>query len=626
MSDPILPYPEITPIPNNEPTASPSLWNARYAQVDENFKALAAAIDLYLAHPDAHPQLQAAVKAAESARDAALIQAGVYVDEPTGRAAVADGQAFKVQGSGDVAAYEYRRIDASKSEPITSYPSKSGVDTADNLRGRFEDFDGTYLLKWLTPLRKRLMAIRQDGTLIAKLGISLGIGNGLTFLRQSDGTYKLGLGVKENVLPVGQAEIDASNELDWLHVIRTPLRKWLFGIRKDGSTQIAKLHHEIMGGMANSSRFFVRVVRDEKGWHYLSVFDRKTGISSSVAKTVGSSKVAPCISGERWLTYSTMKNREVTQEAYDLIDKESVPLESTTSFALWGDSLTAPGSGYGDTFASLMTGYLVSINGIGGQRSFQVAGRQGAVINSYNELTIPSGQIPASGSVACNPNYMYSGPPGGTNSARISVAGITGILTTSVSSGGAVTTTFSRDVEGPAVNVTNPVKFSPESGLGNQYTPLKDLRRRITFIYIGANDVGKSDYSQEFVLSQIDAMVSNLRAVCAKYLVLGATNAWGNLPVSQGGTRSDDATSQKYMDQIEALNAALKSKYDSLFFDTHAELAVTPGYSNTYTVLGKNYSVLTNVVSNDGVHYTTVGKNVIANGLKTVLNNKGWIV
>jgi len=66
--------------------------------------------------------------ATASARDAALIQAGVYTTEALGRAAVADGQAFKVQGSGDVAAYEYRRVDASTSTLIATYPSKTYID------------------------------------------------------------------------------------------------------------------------------------------------------------------------------------------------------------------------------------------------------------------------------------------------------------------------------------------------------------------------------------------------------------------------------------------------------------------------------------------------------------------
>lgn len=72
---------------------------------------------------------QAARNGAEAARDAALIQAGVYVDEPTGRAAVLDGQAFKVQGSGSVAAYEYRRVSSSSSTLIAIYPASGYVDS-----------------------------------------------------------------------------------------------------------------------------------------------------------------------------------------------------------------------------------------------------------------------------------------------------------------------------------------------------------------------------------------------------------------------------------------------------------------------------------------------------------------
>lgn len=68
-----------------------------------------------------------AKNAAELAKDASLIQAGVYVDEPTGRAAVVDGQAFKVQGTGDIAALEYRRTSSSASVLIAIYPAASYI-------------------------------------------------------------------------------------------------------------------------------------------------------------------------------------------------------------------------------------------------------------------------------------------------------------------------------------------------------------------------------------------------------------------------------------------------------------------------------------------------------------------
>ncbi|HMM72862.1 MAG TPA: hypothetical protein PKC22_11710, partial [Rhodocyclaceae bacterium] len=35
-----LPHSTITPIPNNEPEAVPSLWNTRYEEIDENFASL----------------------------------------------------------------------------------------------------------------------------------------------------------------------------------------------------------------------------------------------------------------------------------------------------------------------------------------------------------------------------------------------------------------------------------------------------------------------------------------------------------------------------------------------------------------------------------------------------------
>jgi hypothetical protein len=72
-------------------------------------------------------QVNSATVAALAARDAALIQAGVYATEALGRAAVADGQAFKVQGHGDVAAYEYRRTNSDASVLIAAYPSASAL-------------------------------------------------------------------------------------------------------------------------------------------------------------------------------------------------------------------------------------------------------------------------------------------------------------------------------------------------------------------------------------------------------------------------------------------------------------------------------------------------------------------
>jgi lysophospholipase L1-like esterase len=91
----------------------------------------ALATEAHNHNPAAHPELTDFVtdeaNRAEAAVNAALIQAGVYVDEATGRAAVADGVAFKVQGSGDVAAFEYRRVNSGSSTLIATYPAAAAV-------------------------------------------------------------------------------------------------------------------------------------------------------------------------------------------------------------------------------------------------------------------------------------------------------------------------------------------------------------------------------------------------------------------------------------------------------------------------------------------------------------------
>jgi hypothetical protein len=56
-----------------------------------------------------------------------------YVDEPTGRAAVTNGAFFKVQGSGDVATYEYQRINSTTSVLVATFPSLNAAAPAYSL-------------------------------------------------------------------------------------------------------------------------------------------------------------------------------------------------------------------------------------------------------------------------------------------------------------------------------------------------------------------------------------------------------------------------------------------------------------------------------------------------------------
>lgn len=130
-----------TPVTENAPnditwlvetsTATPSIWlkgGGSWIVIGTDLSSSIAAAQQALADTVVAKDVTLLAKtAAESARDAAIIGAGVYVDEPTGRAAVADGVAFKVQGSGDVAAYEYRRVNSGSSTLIATYPAAAAV-------------------------------------------------------------------------------------------------------------------------------------------------------------------------------------------------------------------------------------------------------------------------------------------------------------------------------------------------------------------------------------------------------------------------------------------------------------------------------------------------------------------
>ena len=74
---------------------------------------------------DAAGSIVAYVKTSGARVDATDVR--LYPDEPTGRAAVANGVAFRVQGAGDVAAYEYRRVNSASSTLIATYAAAASV-------------------------------------------------------------------------------------------------------------------------------------------------------------------------------------------------------------------------------------------------------------------------------------------------------------------------------------------------------------------------------------------------------------------------------------------------------------------------------------------------------------------
>lgn len=177
---------------------------------------------------------------AESARDAAIIGSGVYVDEPTGRAAVADGEAFKVQGSGEIAAYEYRRVDALSSTLIATYPSISALSVANRTSEVFYVNGQEVLYAIVDSANRALAYIDVEGIVYGKLPISSS--NGITLTRLANGAYTIELNDSAIDFSYGNSDLLAA-------IVDSAGRK-LFSVNLDGTVIVEKLGITASGGMA----------------------------------------------------------------------------------------------------------------------------------------------------------------------------------------------------------------------------------------------------------------------------------------------------------------------------------------------------------------------------------------
>jgi len=128
-------------------TATTQAATATAQAVIATAQAVSTAADLVQTSADS-AQTTADAATAAAARDAALIQAGVYTTEALGRAAVADGQSFKVQGNGNIAAYEYRRTNSTTSVLIASYPSIAAVDNLKTLAGKYNGWPDPFFRRF----------------------------------------------------------------------------------------------------------------------------------------------------------------------------------------------------------------------------------------------------------------------------------------------------------------------------------------------------------------------------------------------------------------------------------------------------------------------------------------------
>lgn len=100
------------------------------------------------------------------------------------------------------------------------------------------DNAASYIFAIVDAAKRRLAAWTADGTMLAKLGVSVGVANGLTFTRNADLTYTLSLGTVQGELPLSGSKIKGAYDNDnYLWGVTDSIGRRMLTIYLDGTVE-----------------------------------------------------------------------------------------------------------------------------------------------------------------------------------------------------------------------------------------------------------------------------------------------------------------------------------------------------------------------------------------------------
>jgi hypothetical protein len=295
----------------------------------------------------------------------------------------------------------------------------------------------------------------------------------------------------------------------------------------------------------------------------------------------------------------------IIQEATDAAVLASNP-SATVPLVLWGDSMTAAGSGYGDKLAA-EAGVAVRIQGIGGQGTPSISARQGGYPSF---ATFPNDTIPASGAATVTVStIVYSSSSGtGTSSGHVTISGVPGTLARDNATN---VHTFTRDAAGTAVwsPPTSPI-ITDEATLN---------RGQIAVIWSGRNSF--KTMTPEDIVFHISQMVAYMTAGKKNFLVL-------EIAPTDAEVSSPSPTADRV--KLDTLNALLLKTFPHNFLPVArylrgpalADMGLTPTAQDTTDIAN---GVTPTSLRGDTLHLNSTGNTAAARFVSNTLKAKGWI-
>lgn len=581
---------------------------------------------------------QTARVGAESARDASLIQAGVYVDEPTGRAAVADGVAFKVQGLGDIAAYEYRRTNSAASVLIASYPSKFAIDNKKIGLNR-----STRWIYAIVDANKRILfGINSLGKSFASslsvaimtVTTSFGIGS-LTYRISRSSKYPLVYLAADHKTVLGGLDKDGY----WFWRVRAvasdlmastlAIGSTLFRLQRSGKYPLAYLaadHRTLIGGLDREGYWFWRtrpirritaaastkfsaytVISANAANCKIYAQDASTGMLSKVYDGAVYYEITQVV-GSDILCRDAMNNVVTFSSNAGPSNKLLAPVDKIMAI---GDSLTG-GAMDGPTLIEYPTrlkalidaargtgSFEVNNTGVGGQTASEIAARFGGatVILTITGNTIP--EMITAGTYVYTPVMTRNLNPL-TSQGFVSmpgwIAGVQVYLTRNSDNSYKV----SRLYPGASVTVPSSATFVPDFEFAWN-SP--DLRQRVSILWLGQN--GVSTTSPTDLIAYLMGCVAQLKTVNTRFLI-------PTIVTAETGSLVAD------------LNAAIRSAYPGNIVEVRSMLMANGNGGATDNADIASGNVPTSLRL-DGIHLNAAGHDLVAQLFFNTLTSKGWI-
>lgn len=283
------------------------------------------------------------------------------------------------------------------------------------------------------------------------------------------------------------------------------------------------------------------------------------------------------------------------------IDQQTLPEKNIVG---WGDSMIAPKSGFFDNLMHqpAMIQRLGINQGIGGQNAEQISERAGG---KYIQINIIENNLEEKGTLEIT---NYNGLKNTNFSLKAKINGIPGIIKNTFT-GNINKTTFTTNPT--KEKITPPYQAIPVSTFfysKDNSTSLEEIQNFIYCIRLGRNDVGKQNFSADQIIKNIKSITSKSKN---KYIVIGVTSAWGDLPKDNGGNQINTKSFITTENDIIKLNSMLLENFGNQYIDIQSEM-IKLGFGDATTIENKQYLLLNKKWSFDGTHESEEGKEATA--------------